>query len=268
VKRARDAGATIATATSFEALPGRGALARVDGRKVAVGNRALFDELGIDVRAHDAQTDRLAAQGKTTVHVAVDGAHVAILALTDPLKPGAADTVRALEALGLRVVMLTGDAKTTADAIARDVRISRVVANVRPDGKLREVQTLRHEGRKVAMVGDGINDAPALAEADVGIAMASGTDVAMAASDVTLMRGDVRLVPSAIALARSAMRVMRQNLFWAFVYNVVAIPIAAGALYPAFGLQLSPMLASAAMAMSSVSVVTNSLRLRAFSSRV
>ncbi len=264
VRHARELGASVPKADSFEARPGRGAHGSVDGRVVALGNRALFDELSIDTHALEAQTDRLAAQGKTTMLVAIDGAVVAAIAVADRLKPGAADAVRALESLGIEVVMLTGDARRTAEAVAREAGVRRVVADVRPDGKLREVQRLRHEGRKVAMVGDGINDAPALAEADIGIAMGSGTDVAMAASDVTLMRGDIRLVPAALALSRGAMRIMRQNLFWAFFYNVVTIPIAAGALVPALGLQLSPMLASAAMAMSSVSVVTNSLRLRGF----
>jgi Cu+-exporting ATPase len=264
VRRARELGASLSKPDTFEARPGRGAVGTVDGHEVAIGNHALFDELSVDSHALDAQTDRVAAQGKTTMLVAIDRVLVAAIAVADRLKPGAATAVKALEALGIEVVMLTGDAQRTADAVAREAGVRRVVAGVRPDGKLREIQKLRHEGRKVAMVGDGINDAPALAEADIGIAMGSGTDVAMAASDVTLMRGDVSLVPTALALSRSAMRTMRQNLFWAFFYNVVTIPIAAGALVPAFGLQLSPMLASAAMAMSSVSVVTNSLRLRGF----
>jgi Cu+-exporting ATPase len=264
VRRARELGAAPSQVEAFEARPGRGALGTVEGHRVAIGNHALFDELSVDSHALDAQTDRVAAQGKTTMLVAIDGVLVAAIAVADQLKPGAASAVHALESLGIEVVMLTGDAQRTAEAIAREAGVRRVVAGVRPDGKLLEIQRLRHEGRKVAMVGDGINDAPALAEADIGIAMGSGTDVAMAASDVTLMRGDVRLVPAAIALSRSAMLIMRQNLFWAFFYNVVTIPIAAGALVPALGLQLSPMLASAAMAMSSVSVVTNSLRLRGF----
>ncbi len=267
VRHARAAVGALPKAQSFEARPGRGALATVDGHAVAIGNHALLDELGIDNRALEAQTDRVAAQGRTTTLVAVDGVLVAAIAVADRIKPGAASAVRALEALGIEVIMLTGDAQRSAEAVAKELGVRRVLAGVRPDGKLREVARLRHEGRKVAMVGDGINDAPALAEADVGIAMGSGTDVAVAASDVTLMRGDVRLVGAALALSRRAMRTMRQNLFWAFIYNVITIPIAAGALVPAFGLQLSPMLASAAMAMSSVSVVTNSLRLRGFAPR-
>jgi Cu+-exporting ATPase len=194
--------------------------------------------------------------------VAIDGALAGLIAVADPIRESSRAAIAQLHAMGLAVVMLTGDNERTATAIGRDAGIDRVVAGVLPDGKVAEVQRLQREGAVVAMVGDGINDAPALAQADVGMAIGSGTDVAVEAGDVVLMRGDLMGVVRAIALSRRTMRTMKQNLFWAFVYNVIGIPIAAGVLYPAFGLQLSPILASAAMAFSSVSVVTNSLRLR------
>jgi Cu+-exporting ATPase len=198
------------------------------------------------------------------VFTAVDGALAAVLGVSDPVRPTSREAVARLRKMGLEVVMLTGDARATAEAVAREAGIDRVVAGVLPEGKVAEIERLGAEGKIVAMVGDGINDAPALARAEVGIAMGSGTDVAVEAADVTLMRSDLRAVADAIALSRRTMRTMRQNLFWAFAYNVVGIPVAAGALYPAFGLLLSPVLASAAMAGSSVSVVTNSLRLKRF----
>ena len=201
--------------------------------------------------------------GKTPVLLAVDGVLAGLLAIADPLRPTAAETVRALRDRGLEVVLITGDHERTAHAIARAAGIDRVVAEASPEEKVAEITRLRESGHVVAMVGDGINDAPALASADVGIAIGTGTDIAIEAADIALMRGDPRSVVDAIDLSRRTMRTMRQNLFWAFVYNVIGIPIAAGVLYPAFGLLLNPVLASAAMAFSSVSVVTNSLRLRA-----
>ena len=250
------------TVTAFESVTGQGATGRVEGRPIAVGNAALMQSLGVDVSPLRETADGWAADAETPVFVAVDGRLAAVAAVADPLKPGAYDAIRQLRALKLNVVMLTGDHRATAEAIARAAGIERVVADVRPEGKVAEVQRLQAAGDVVAMVGDGINDAPALAVADVGIAIGTGTDIAMQASDITLMRGDLAGVAAAIHLSRRAMRTMKQNLFWAFVYNVLGIPVAAGVLYPAFGVLLSPVLASAAMAFSSVSVVSNSLRLR------
>jgi P-type Cu+ transporter len=252
----------------FETEAGKGARAEVRlGERyvdVIVGNEAMLTSHGIDAVPLRDVASSFAASAKTPVYVAVAGRVAAVLAIADPIRPTSAVAVAALRSLGLEVVLLTGDAKRTAEAIAHEAGIDRVVAEVLPDEKVAEVRRLQDHGAVVAMVGDGINDAPALAQADVGIAIGGGADVAIEASDVTLMRGDLRGVVDAIGLSRRTMRAMRENLFWAFVYNVVGIPIAAGALYPVFGLLLSPILASAAMAMSSVSVVSNSLRLRRF----
>jgi Cu+-exporting ATPase len=248
---------------TFEARPGLGVRATTRGRSVALGNEAFMRELRVDVAALGSELTRVAEAGKTPVLVAVDGRLAGLLAIADPLRPTAIDTVRLLRRRGLEIALITGDHERTARAIAREVGIGRVVAGVSPIGKVAEVERLRASGHVVAMVGDGINDAPALASADVGIAIGTGTDIALEAADVALMRGDPRGIVDAIDLSRRTMRTMRQNLFWAFVYNVIGIPIAAGVLYPAFGLLLNPIVASAAMAFSSVSVVTNSLRLRA-----
>jgi Cu+-exporting ATPase len=263
VRQARERGLSLHTPTGFVAFPGRGIRATAQGRSVGIGNEAFMRELGVDVTALRARLDCVAEDGKTPVLLAVDGALAGLLAIADPLRPTAAETVRALRSRGIEVVLITGDHERTARAIARAVNIDRVVAGVSPEGKVAEVQQLRGDGHVVAMVGDGINDAPALASADVGIAIGTGTDIALEAADVALMRADPRGVVDAIDLSRRTMRTMRQNLFWAFVYNVIGIPVAAGVLYPAFGVLLNPILASAAMAFSSVSVVTNSLRLRA-----
>jgi P-type Cu+ transporter len=256
-------GLVLTEPRQFESLTGRGVIGIVEGRRVAVGNAALLAGLGISPGRFAPQAEAFTAKAHTTVFIAVDGDVVAVIALADAVRPAAREAVLALRRMGLESVMLTGDDARTAEAVARAVGIDRVAAGLLPEGKLEEVRRLQSEGRTVAMVGDGINDAPALAQADVGIAMGTGTDVAIEAGDITLMRGDPLGVPGAVALARRTMWVMRQNLFWAFVYNVVGIPIAAGALYPTFGLRLTPAFAAAAMAVSSVSVVMNSLRLRA-----
>jgi Cu+-exporting ATPase len=262
VAHARARGLALSTPESFASHTGRGASGVVQGRALAAGNRALMSDWAIDVTPLAADADRLAGDGKTPMFVAIDGALAALVAVADPIKASSREAIAAMRRLGLDVVMLTGDVPRTAHAIAAQAGIAHVVAGVLPEGKVAEIERLQANGRVVAMVGDGINDAPALARADVGIAIGTGTDVAIEASDITLMRGDLRGVTDAIVLSRRTMRTMRQNLFWAFIYNVIGIPIAAGALYPAFGILLSPILASAAMAFSSVSVVSNSLRLR------
>ena len=262
VEEARRRGAPIPAATAFVSTPGRGAEGVVNGARVLVGSLTMMEERGVDVSALREAGMRLAAAARTTIYVASQGAVTGVLAVADPVKAGAPAAIRRLRQLGLDLVLLTGDGRATADAVAREVGIERVVAETLPDGKLAEIARLQGTGRIVAMVGDGVNDAPALARADVGIAIGGGTDVAVEAADITLMRGDLGGVADAIALSRQTMRVMKQNLFWAFAYNVIGIPLAAGVLYPVFGLLLSPILASAAMAFSSVSVVTNSLRLR------
>lgn len=246
----------------FQSLAGRGAVAVVDGAAVLVGNQTLMEEYAVPLGDLVARAEQLAGEGKTPVYIAINGALAGLIAVADPVKSTSRAAIRELKQLGLTVVMLTGDHERTAQAVAREVGVDRVVAGVLPEGKVAEIRRLRDNGQLVAMVGDGINDAPALAQADIGFAIGSGTDIAIEASDVTLMRSDLRGVASAIKLARRTMRVMKQNLFWAFIYNVLGIPIAAGALYPFTGLMLSPVLASAAMAFSSISVVINSLRLR------
>jgi Cu+-exporting ATPase len=234
-------------------------VARVEGREVIVGNARLLNSRGVTFDA--AEAERTARAGRTTLLVAVDGAYAGLIAVSDPVKASSKAAVSRLRAMGLEVVLLTGDNRGTAEAVAAEVGIERVLAEVLPEGKVAEVRKLRAAGKVVAMVGDGINDAPALAEADVGIAMGTGTDVAIEAADITLVKGDLAGVAGAIALSRATMRTIRQNLFFAFAYNVLGIPVAAGVLYPFTGWLLSPILASAAMALSSVSVVANALRL-------
>jgi len=221
----------------------------------------------VDVASLSARAEQLAGDGKTVSYVAVDGALAGLVAVSDPIRSTSREAIAAFRARGLDVVLLTGDTSRAAQSIARAAGIDRVVGGVLPEGKVAEIKRLQSEGKRVAMVGDGINDAPALAQADVGIAMGSGTDVAIAAADVTLMRADLRVVAHAMSLSRQTRKTMRQNLFWAFVYNVIGIPVAAGMLYPAFGIVLSPVFASAAMALSDVFVVGNSLRLRTFRAR-
>ncbi|MBX9622644.1 MAG: heavy metal translocating P-type ATPase [Gemmataceae bacterium] len=262
VEYAKSRGITPRPVDGFEGKTGRGAVGSVAGVEVAVGNRALMREIGVDAAPLQAAAERLASDGKTAMYVSVAGTLSAVIAVSDPVKPTSREAIGQLKRLGIDVVLLTGDTEKTAQAVARSVGIDRVVAGVLPDGKVAEVKRLQAAGFVVAMVGDGVNDAPALAQADIGIAVGSGTDVAIDASDVTLMRGDLRSVPTAIALSKKTMRVMKQNLFWAFAYNVVGVPVAAGVLYPVLGVLLSPILASAAMAVSSTCVVANSLRLR------
>jgi Cu+-exporting ATPase len=256
--------AATAAVTAFEAIAGSGVQGRVAGSWVQIGTRRWLAELGLATEALAAAGDRLEAAGKTVIWMAVDGQVEALMGIADAVKPSSAAAIRALQRMGLDVVMLTGDNRRTAEAIAREVHIQRVIAEVRPDQKAEQILRLQREGQRVAMVGDGINDAPALAQADVGMAIGTGTDVAIAASDITLISGDLGAIVTAIQLSHATIRNIRQNLFFAFIYNVAGIPIAAGILYPIWGWLLNPILAGAAMAFSSVSVVTNALRLRHF----
>jgi Cu+-exporting ATPase len=261
VAYARGAGIALAAVTDFESLPGQGAKGVVEGVTVAAGNARLFQELNIATGPAESLIAALAEQGQTPVLIALDGRIAAVFAIADRVKPSSKSAIDDMKRLGLNLVLLTGDHQRTAEAIAAQIGVRNVVAGVLPEGKVEEVRRLQHEGRVVAMVGDGVNDAPVLAQADVGIAMATGSEIAMEAGDVTLMNAQLTSVLDVLHLARKTMRIMKQNLFWAFAYNVIGIPIAAGVLYPLFGLQLSPAIASGAMALSSVSVVTNSLRL-------
>jgi len=253
-----------ARASAFAATPGGGARGRVGEREVAVGTERWLASAGIDAGAFAEKAKSMAASGATPVHVAVDGKVVAVLAIRDRVRKGAREAIERLGKMGLRVVILTGDRREAAEAVAREVGIGDVRAELSPSGKLEAIDALRREGRVVAMVGDGINDAPALARANVGIAVGSGTDVATEAADVALLRAGLDGVPLVVALSRRTMRTIRENLFWAFAYNTLGIPVAAGVLYPALGIVLSPVIAAGAMAMSSVSVVGNSLRLKRF----
>jgi Cu+-exporting ATPase len=262
VRYATERAVALRPVERFESDTGRGVRGVVGGRAVLVGNEALMADHAVDAAPLKEDAERLAGEGKTPMYVAIDGRLAGMLAVADPIRDSSPEAIQRLHRMGLEVVMLTGDNPRTAAAVARAAGVDRVVAGVLPEGKVAEIARLQGEHKVVAMVGDGVNDAPALAQADVGIAIGTGTDVAVEAADVALMRGDLTGVVHAIELSRRTMRTMKQNLFWAFVYNVIGIPVAAGALYPAFGLLLSPILASAAMAFSSVSVVTNSLRLR------
>ena len=256
-------GAALLAASGFHALTGRGVVATVDGVSVALGNAKLLEELGIAPEAQASQrAEQLRGQGATVMQLAVDGAPAALLAVADRIKPDVPQTVAALQAAGVRVVMLTGDNATTAQAVAQKLGITDVHAEVSPADKAAVVNALRAQGRKVAMAGDGVNDAPALAAADVGMAMGNGSDVAMQSAQVTLVKGELAAILRARALSRATVRNIRQNLFFAFVYNGIGVPLAAGVLYPAFGIVLSPMIAALAMSLSSASVVSNALRLR------
>ena len=262
VAEATRRGITLAEAREFRSVPGKGVTGRVDGRAVALGNAALLQELGIDGAPLRASAEALQAEGGTVMLVAVDGRAAGLVEAVDPVKPGAAEAIRALRAEGLRVVMVTGDGWKTARSVAARLGIDDVEAEVLPGQKAEAVARWRGAHRIVAFAGDGINDAPALAAADVGIAMGTGTDVAIESAGLTLVRGDLGGIVRARRLSRATMRNIRQNLFWAFAYNAAGVPLAAGALYPIFGVLLSPMIASAAMSFSSVTVIANALRLR------
>jgi Cu+-exporting ATPase len=264
VRKALEMGVALKDPVRFQAVPGHGIKASVDGKAVLLGNAALMKDEGVGLDGLGERAGALAGQGKTPMYLAVDGRPGGIIGVADTLKEGSREAVKALKALGVEVVMLTGDMRSTGEAIARAVGIDRVLAEVLPEEKANEVKKLQAEGKTVAMVGDGINDAPALAQADVGIAIGTGTDVAMEASDITLIKGELKGVVTAIALSKATLRNIKQNLFWAFAYNTILIPVAAGALFPFFGILLSPIFAAAAMGMSSVTVVTNALRLRKF----
>jgi Cu+-exporting ATPase len=268
-----DRGLTLDDAKNFAASAGDGIAATVDGRRVLIGRSAWLESQEVDLNDGEgrrlmARAIELAEAGRTPVLVAVEGRPAGLLGIADRLKPGARAAVAELRRQGLEVVMITGDNEVTARAIAREAGIERVLADVRPDEKAAQVRRLQASGHPVAMVGDGINDAPALAQADVGVAIGTGTDVAIEAASVTLMSGDSRALVTALALSRATMRNIRQNLFWAFAYNVALIPLAAGVLYPFTGILLDPILAAGAMALSSVTVVSNALRLRGFRARV
>jgi Cu+-exporting ATPase len=263
VNQAQERNLELLPLESFEALPGHGIQVVIQGRNMLLGNKKLMNDRGIEITLQE-NSDRLAEEGKTPMYIAIDGILAGIIAVADVVKESSQHAINALHKMGLEVVMITGDNRRTAEAIARQVGIDRVLAEVLPQDKADQVKKLQQEGRKVAMVGDGINDAPALAQADIGIAVGSGTDVAMESADIVLMRSDLMDVPAAIQLSKRTIRNIKQNLFWAFAYNTAGIPIAAGLLHLFGGPLLNPMIAAAAMAFSSVSVVTNALRLKQF----
>jgi Cu+-exporting ATPase len=263
VRGAADRNVAPGHVEGFQSVPGKGVSGIVDGRKVVLGARSMMQAARIDVGALEAGADELRRDGATAIFAALDGKAGGVIAIADPMKATTPDAVRALKEAGVRIVMLTGDSRATAEAVARKLGIAEVEAEVLPEDKGKAVERLRRQGRVVAMAGDGVNDAPALAAADVGIAMGTGTDVAIESAGVTLLGGDLRGVAAARRLSQATMRNIRQNLVFAFTYNAVGVPIAAGALYPAFGLTLSPVIAAAAMSLSSVSVIANAQRLRA-----
>ncbi|MEP3637497.1 MAG: heavy metal translocating P-type ATPase [Paracoccaceae bacterium] len=264
VQVAKEEKITLASVSNFQAVPGFGAQAEIDGKLIRVGADRFMEQAGIDTSSLVADERSLAQQGRTALYASVDSGLVAVLAVSDPLKSSSAFVMQALQQQGIEIAMITGDKPESAHTVAKTVGIDHVIAGVLPDGKMQALESLRAGGRKVGFVGDGINDAPALASADVGVAIGTGTDVAIESADVILMSGDLRGVVNAVAISGATMRNIRQNLIWAFAYNAALIPVAAGALYPAFGILLSPMFAAGAMALSSVSVLTNALRLRKF----
>ena len=265
VNKAKAENLELKEAADFQAVPGQGIRARIDEKEVLLGNANLMNDYGVDIKELLEKAEALSGEGKTPMYVAVDGEVSGVLAVADTLKENSMDVVKALRSLNVETVMITGDNIRTAMAIAKQVGIDRVFADVLPQDKVKEVIKLQSDNRIVAMVGDGINDAPALAQADVGIAIGTGTDIAMESSDITLIGGDLKGVAASIALSKATIRNIKQNLFWAFSYNTILIPVAAGILFPFFGILLNPMFAAAAMGMSSVTVVTNALRLRKFS---
>jgi P-type Cu+ transporter len=264
VNRALEKNLPLISPEKFNAIAGHGIEATIEGKSLLLGNLKLMRDRGVTTAALEKKADALSRQGKTPMFVAVDRKPAGIVAVADTLKENSKAAVAALHRMGIEVAMITGDNKRTAEAIAEQIGIDRVLAEVLPDGKADEVKKLQAEGKKVAMVGDGINDAPALAQADVGIAIGTGTDVAIESADITLISGDLKGVLTAIALSRATIRNIKQNLFWAFAYNTVLIPVAAGVLFPFFGILLNPIFAAAAMGLSSVTVVSNALRLRRF----
>ncbi len=268
VRRARNDGASLGEVQGFEGLAGKGVRGIVNGRQVVAGNRSLMQDLGVQLGDREKEIASLEERGMTAVLVLIDGRLCGAVGIADVLKPTAKEAVQALKGMGVEVVMLTGDNRRTARAIADQLGIEKVLAEVLPGDKAREVARLQKEGRVVAMVGDGINDAPALAQADVGLAIGSGTDVAVEAGDIVLIKDDPRDVVAAMQLSRRTMRKIRQNLFWAFGYNTAGIPVAAGVLYPFFGILLSPIIAAAAMAFSSVSVVSNAALLKRYTPEI
>ena len=262
VAAAQARGLKLADADEFDSPVGKGVVGTIEGRRVVIGNRRMMDDARIDVAALEADAERLRQEGATALFVSVDGKAVSVIAIADPVKPTTPDAVAALRKAGVRIVMLTGDNRTTAQAVARKLGISEIEAEILPEDKARVVEKLRGLGRVVAMAGDGVNDAPALAAADIGVAMGTGTDVAIESAGVTLLKGDLQGIVQARRLSQATMSNIRQNLFFAFIYNAAGVPIAAGVLYPVMGLLLSPIIAALAMALSSVSVITNALRLR------
>jgi heavy metal translocating P-type ATPase len=265
INAAKQAQLTLSTLESFEAIPGYGVKARVSGTEVHIGANHLFEQLHIDVQEFRELAQQLATEGKTPIYIALNHQVAGVMALADTLKPGTAEALRALHDMGFNIAMISGDNRRTAEAIAKQLAIDLVIAEVLPEQKVNAIKKLRSEQGAIAFVGDGINDAPALAEADLGLAIGTGTDIAIESADLVLVSGDIQGVPKSIALARATLRNIKQNLFWAFAYNVALIPLAAGIAYPDFGIALSPMLAAGAMALSSVFVVTNALRLRHWS---
>jgi Cu+-exporting ATPase len=265
VEKAKENELKINAPADFNAIPGHGIEATVANKKLLLGNSKLMETKAVLLEDFERKTEEFSSQGKTPMLIAVDGKIAGVIAVADTLKDNSQAAIAALHRLGLEVIMITGDNQRTADAIAQQIGIDRALAEILPEGKASEVKKLQTEGKKVGMVGDGINDAPALAQADVGFAIGTGTDVAMESADITLISGDLTGVVTAIALSKATIRNIKQNLFWAFAYNTILIPVAAGILFPFFGILLNPIFAAAAMGLSSVTVVTNALRLRRFS---